>query len=107
MHVSPGNKHISIVEMGTAGETLPQEQRSCGTQTTAHPVKRFWVSLPAPKRCSAVSRARPRGVDGRRDKTTSSWERRRGNASLAESIMRRLIGNDAKHLTTALEALAL
>lgn len=96
MHVSPGNKHISIVEMGTAGETLPQEPEAV-EPTLQHTLSKvFGLACLPPK--GAVSRARTRGVDGRRDKTTSSWERRRGNASLAESIMRRLIGDDAKHV---------
>lgn len=105
MHVSPGNKHIYIVEMGTAGETLPQEQKLWNPHYST-PCQKVWVSLPAcSQKLQCLGPAHVESTETRQ--TTSSWERRRGNVSLAESIMRRLIGDDAKHLTTALKALAL
>lgn len=91
------------MQNGTVGATLPAEAEAV-EPTLQHTLSKVWVSLPAPKKMQCLG---PAHVESTGDATTPSWERRRGNASLAESIMRRLIGDDAKHLTTALKALAL
>lgn len=79
--------------------------RPCGRKQAVEPslqhtLSKFCVSL---KRCRVSGQPRGADRDATNDLIVGTSSRQRLNASPAESIMRRLIGDDAKHLTTALE----
>lgn len=80
------HQEISIyrAKKGSAGETLPQEQKQWNPHYST-PCPKVWFSLPAPKKLQCLGPAHVEST-GDATKRPPSWERRRGNASLAESI---------------------